>query len=591
MTALSVTDVRWRARRDPAGGPPWVQVTLLTGAQDRYAPAAARVLAYIAGLVGNPRRAYDPDAVAALAGERRLGRGLAAACLDFYCWQARRFAEALPAPVAAALDRAGIDTPSTLRLRLFDLVNERYGGFVPAARRREALAALAVALGLAPEDGPALDAALTLDAEEEAVLVPPAAPPTLEDVIARYNRLALAALLRQAERVTAVVHEPSGGLVRRLYGLCRHLGVYCDVEREPGEPPVFRLTLAGPEAVAAPPAAAGPRLALATLRLLPHLGPADRLEAHLLLRGRPHRMPLDQTLLRVPGLAPAEATAEALAAGKQELDRFDSAVEADLARRFAALVRQGRAAGWRLVREPAPLLAGSRVFIPDFALERGTRRVFVEVVGFWTPAYLERKRRALEHLPPETPLILAVAETAAPALAELPFPLLPYRDAVPLQPLLDLAEAHFGDFSARTRDAGQRLAVACGKAAGGWLSLEALAEALGCHTPGEVQRVLQAHPLPEGWLQIPGAGLCGPALRAVLTEALARHWAAAGPTARLTLAGVRALLPGVILPETDTALAALLTELDACTVVPSNLFEVEVAPPATPSGVPGRPNT
>lgn len=582
MTALGLADVRWRARRDQAGGPPRVQVTLLSGTQDRHAPAAAHVLAYVAGLVGKPRRAYDLDAVAALAGERKLGRGLAAACLDFYRWQARRFADALPVHVAAALDRAGVDTPSALRLRLFDLVNERYAGFVPAARRSEALAALAVALGLAPGDGPALDAALPLDAEEEAVLVPAAAPPTLPDVIARYNRLVLAALLRLAERVTAVVHEPSGGLVRRLYGLCRRLGVYCDVEQEPGEPPAFRLSLAGPEAVAAAPAAAGTRLALAVLRLLPHLGAGDRLEAQLFLRGRTHCLLLDRALLRLPGLAPDdEGPAPAGEAEEPAETAFDSAVEASLARRFAALVRQGRAAGWRLVREPAPLLAGSRVLIPDFALERGARRVFVEVVGFWTPAYLERKRRALEHLPPDTPLILAVAETAVPALAGLPFPLLPYRDAVPLQQLLDLAEAHFGDFAARTRDAGERLAAICREAGSGWLSLEALAGALGCHTPGEVQRVLQAHPLPAGWLHVPGAGLCGPTLRAALTNALARHWAAAEPTARLTLADVRALLPGVILPETDAALVALLAQLDACALVQSSLFEVGVAPPVT----------
>jgi predicted nuclease of restriction endonuclease-like RecB superfamily len=578
MTALSVADVRWRARRDPAGGPPLVRVAFIDGEGNAGTMAAARVLAYIAGLVGRPRRDYDPDAVATLAGERKLGRGLAAACLDFYRWQARRFAEAMPAHVAAALARAGVDTPAALRLRLFDLVNERYAGFVPAARRSAALAELAVALGLSPEDGTALDAALTLDAEEEAVLVPAAAPPTLQDVIARYNRSVLAALLRQAERITAVVHEPSGALVRRLYGLCRRLGVYCDVEQEPAHQPTFRLVLAGPEAVAAQPGAAGPRLALTALRLLPHLGPADRLEAYLLLRGRPHRLPLDRALVRVPGLAP-EAAAVEERAEDEENARFDSAVEATLARRFAALVRQGRAAGWRLVREPAPLMAGSRVLIPDFALERGERRVFVEVVGFWTPAYLERKRRALEHLPPDTPLLLAVAETAMPALAGLPFPLLPYRDAVPLQQLLDAAEARFGDFADRTRDAGERLAAACREAAGGWLSLEALAAALGCHTSGEVQRVLQAHALPEGWLHIPGAGLCGPALRATLNETLARHWAAVGPTAHLTLAEVRALLPGAALPETDAALAALLARVDACALVQASLFDVAVAPP------------
>jgi predicted nuclease of restriction endonuclease-like RecB superfamily len=587
MTALSVADVRWRARRDPAGGPPLVRVAFINGVDAPQAAAAARVLAAIAGLAGRPRRDYDPDAMAALVGERKLGRGLTAACLDFYRWQTRSFVEALPPHVAEALTRAGVDTPSALRLRLFDLVNARYAGFVPAARRGEALAGLAVALGLSPGDGPALDRALTLDAEAEAVLVPVAAPPALEDVIGRYNRLVLVALLRQAERITAVVRAPSGGLVRRLYGLCRRLGVYCDVEQESGEPPAFRLVLAGPAAVAAPPAAAGPRLALATLRLLPHLGPEDRLEAHLLLHGRSYRLPLDRALVRVPGLAPEAATTDERGE-VQEITHFDSEVEASVARRFAALVRQGRAAGWRLVREPAPLLAGKRVLIPDFALERGERRVFVEVVGFWTPAYLERKRRALEHLPPETPLLLAVAETAVPVLAGLPFPLLPYRHTVPLQQLLDLAEARFGDFAERTRGAGERLAAACREAAGGWLSLEALSAALGCHTPGEVQRVLQAHALPEGWLYVPGAGLCGPALRATLHEALTRHWAVAGPEARLTLAQVRALLPGAALPAADAALAALLARIDACTLVQASLFELVVGPPTARSADHGR---
>lgn len=583
MTALTLADVHWRVRRDPAGGPPLVRVAFISGVDDPRAAAAARVLAYIAGLAGRSRRDYNPDTVTALAGERRLGRGLAAACLDFYRWQTRPFAEALPAHAAKALARAGVDTPSALRLRLFDLVNERYAGFVPAARREEALGALAVALGLSPADGPALDTALSLDAEAEAVLVPVAASPTLQDVIACYNRLVLAALLRQAERITAVVHEPSGGLVRRLYSLYRRLGVYCEIEQEPASRPAFRLTLAGPEAVTpASASATGPRLALATLRLLPHLRPGDRLEAHLLLRGRPHRLLLGREVLRAPGLAPEDVATAASADGGGS-DRFDSEVEATLARRFAALVRQGRAAGWRLVREPAPLLAGSRVLIPDFALERGPRRVFVEVVGFWTPAYLERKRRALEHLPPETPLLLAVAETAVPALAGLPFPLLPYRDVIPLHQLLDMAEVRFGDFADRTRDAKERLAAACQEAADGWLSLEALAAALSCHTPGEVQRVLQAHAPPEGWLYVPGAGLCGPALRAALNEALARHWAGAGPEARLTLAGVRALLPNAALPATDAALAALLAQIEACTLVQSSLFEVVVGPPSTPS--------
>ena len=267
---------------------------------------------------------------------------------------------------------------------------------------------------------------------------------------------------------------------------------------------------------------------------------------------------------------------------------YDSEVEARLAREFAALERQGRAAGWRLMREPAPLLAGGRVLIPDFALVRGDLRVFVEVAGFWTPGYLTRKRAALERLAPEVPLVLAVVEESAAALSGLPFPLVPYRTAVRVHELLAVAEAYYGDFTARTAGAAERLAAACATAnGGGWLPEPALAALLGCHSPGEVVRAL-AGALPPGWEYIAGAGLCGPSLRVALSSALEEVWVRS-PDAALTPAAVRALLPDTPLPATDEGLAALLERIPACSVARPSLFAVEVRPPGF-SAAPAAPD-
>jgi predicted nuclease of restriction endonuclease-like RecB superfamily len=627
VSTLAPADVRWRARRDPAGGPPAVSVAFLSDDDPRTAAVVAGIRDYVASLVGRPRRMYDPDVPRAIAGDRRLGNGLAAVCLDGYRWAARTFAEALPAHVLAALARAGVDGPSALRLRLFDLVNERFGGFVPAARRAEALGLLAAALGLDAGDADALATAMTLDAEEEAILLPaepsaetmpgeqpspPAAWGRAADLIGAYNRAVLAALLRQAEWIVFTVHAPDGALVRRLYALCRRLGVYCDVEEGSGdgeggtggwgagiadwEAGVFRLALSGPDAVVAPPAAAGPRLAAVALRLLARLGPQDRGVARLVLRDRPYRLVLDPALLRLPGLRPGAAdqgggaAREAgggygRAAGPEPA--FDSAVEARLARAFTALERQGRAAGWRLVREPAPLVAGGRVLIPDFALERGGRRVFVEVAGFWTPGYLARKRAALERLAPDVPLVLAVPRESVAALAGLPFPLVPYGAAagVPVHTLLAVAERRYGDFAARTRGAAERLAAACA-AAGGWLPERDLATVLGCHGPGEMARVLTAAPPPAGWEYMPGAGLCGPSLRDGLTGALRRAWADGAAADGLPLARVRALLPDAALPESDAALAAVVERLPGWCVAHGSLFEEARVRPAEAAPAP-----
>jgi predicted nuclease of restriction endonuclease-like RecB superfamily len=70
---------------------------------------------------------------------------------------------------------------------------------------------------------------------------------------------------------------------------------------------------------------------------------------------------------------------------------FDSIVEEKFARKFHEVV-EAATTGWRLVREPDPLIvADGKAFIPDFMFEKYGARVYLEIVGFWTPEYLERK--------------------------------------------------------------------------------------------------------------------------------------------------------------------------------------------------------
>jgi len=85
---------------------------------------------------------------------------------------------------------------------------------------------------------------------------------------------------------------------------------------------------------------------------------------------------------------------------------FDSGVEETFARRFRSLVD-----GWEIVREPEPLLAGKRVMIPDFAFVRKNIRVLIEIVGFWTKEYLEKKMRKLSLL--NEPMVILVNKNLA----------------------------------------------------------------------------------------------------------------------------------------------------------------------------------
>lgn len=64
-------------------------------------------------------------------------------------------------------------------------------------------------------------------------------------------------------------------------------------------------------------------------------------------------------------------------------EAFDSAVE----KRFYQLSFKD----WYVRREPTVLKAGEYAFIPDFSLELRGNKIYVEIVGFWTPEYLKNK--------------------------------------------------------------------------------------------------------------------------------------------------------------------------------------------------------
>lgn len=85
--------------------------------------------------------------------------------------------------------------------------------------------------------------------------------------------------------------------------------------------------------------------------------------------------------------------------------QYDSRLEERFARDFARA-----STDWDLVREPEPFDAGGALIFPDFAVvnRRDVSKSFLlEIVGFWTPAYLREKLQRLRDLP-DIPMILCI---------------------------------------------------------------------------------------------------------------------------------------------------------------------------------------
>ncbi|MGZ4850661.1 MAG: DUF790 family protein [Candidatus Bathyarchaeia archaeon] len=106
----------------------------------------------------------------------------------------------------------------------------------------------------------------------------------------------------------------------------------------------------------------------------------------------------------IPSLSPAAA----LEHEKEEKDDYDSRLEESFANGFKSLD-----IGWTLRREQcAPIInAGNGVIIPDFVFEKGTLKVYMEIVGFWTESYLKKKFEKLNAV--KDRIIVAVDETLA----------------------------------------------------------------------------------------------------------------------------------------------------------------------------------
>lgn len=113
---------------------------------------------------------------------------------------------------------------------------------------------------------------------------------------------------------------------------------------------------------------------------------------------------------------------------------FDSALEREFARGVDRLAGDR----FKVLREADPVQVGGQIGCPDFTLvdRRSGERFGVELVGFWTPEYLERKLALLRRLPQRW--VICIDENlAAGREAELPDgPLFRFRRRVDVRAFL-----------------------------------------------------------------------------------------------------------------------------------------------------------
>lgn len=460
-----------------------------------------RLVAYHESLLGQPKRNFAYDEARTYVADYRMGKCLIDTLSAWYSWRSPVWSEEIERLGNTQLAECGIDSPVQLRLALYDFVNEHYAGFLDGQKRSKTLQEFAQEYGLSVAE---LEYLLGMDSEDEALLVRESdAPPDANAVAALYNQWAFEAALFNASEVRLAIdcqafleQQKAGGkseaavtglgaVIKRLCYLARKIGVYYDLAYEgaglDGMPTVLHLTLYGPQEMTGAAQQYGLRLARLCRLLLgygvrseaggkkfegnrtrPSFGTAAILRAeatvHFLQRG--YHFVMDAELLQLlPVQEQVEKQAASVQATANTVSVFDSSIEQAFAEAFASLARSQAAEGWQLEREPEPLLLTLKdgvtqsIFIPDFALTRDTHRIYMEILGFWTPSYRERKIQKLQQLKARKDILLAIPVEARKDFAALAddFPIVYYEGQLSASELLRVLRTHVDDFAERLK--------------------------------------------------------------------------------------------------------------------------------------------
>ncbi|WP_075936727.1 DUF790 family protein [Halosegnis longus] len=369
---------------------------------------AARVLGVYQGHVGETRGDLD-SALADLEAE-------------FEFKLVRGFAKLLDRE-ARFETRAPLDPERTRRI-VFECAESV--GVATDADRREAISRAAERMRVSTDD---IEQSLYADREVAQVLCAFDSRWTPETLCEQYDLSLAQTALFDATEVRVRSSDPA-----TLVSTVKRLRLLYEIRRtDEGR----EVVVTGPDALFTRSRRYGTRFA----RLLRTVAGASEwtLEATIDDRNAERTLRLDESDVSVPGVEPVTEMT------------FDSGVEADFAARFQSLDLD-----WSLVREPEPLAAGEHVVIPDFAFDwnHGEFRVFFEVMGFWTPEYVEKKLSRFGDLE-DVAFLVAVDESlgVGEAVEALTDGAIPYSGTVRVKDAVDALREYETDLLAEARDA------------------------------------------------------------------------------------------------------------------------------------------
>lgn len=385
---------------------------------DRYLAAISYAIDYYERTVGRPRSEMQAETLLEFFGDPKLARGIVACLGRSYTWREQSFSEVLPQEHADQLARQGISTPLALRAWLYHALNQHHDGFLPTKERERTIAALCADLELPPSY---FDDLLYLDTPANALLTKVALTPDPQDIVALYNYHSLETPLRYAETLQIVIKGDLWPVIRTMHNIARRYQLAYSVEYD--QPGMFgreaTVTWRGTRDALGSYRGSGRRIVRALLRLLAaHPSAITSGEAIVHLRGKTSWVILDKHALKTLGTHITRMPVK--------VDSWEPLGVEQLRTDWSRAFVRGETAGWRLRRDPEPLITEQGIIVPDFGLYRGALQGALVLAE--TPSAVEALLKPLQALNGRSLVVVATPHALAPRLAGLHAVIIPSQD-------------------------------------------------------------------------------------------------------------------------------------------------------------------
>jgi len=302
-----------------------------------------------------------------------------------------------------------IVNPKSLRLRIFQLVNEKYEGFIPSDLRDKALEEIRRELRI----GYDIDEVLWCDDVNELPLTR-VREVTVDEVVKAFNFETIDTVCVNSSKIIIECSRSEkllGVLAKSIGRYCKLYGLVYDM-RYVNE--LFRATIEGPRSLFGKPTRYGTRLSLLLTKTLPILYSMKNWNVKAIMytqRKRINVQVLSDNLKPELGIV-SELTVKEI---------FDSRIE-------EIIYRILKTTKLHITREEEPIALGDLIYIPDFKVRTSKGVFYIEIAGYWRKEYAEKKAYKLHEISKIMKnMILIADEKLKPYFNKLKIPVIYYR--------------------------------------------------------------------------------------------------------------------------------------------------------------------